>query len=99
MLEFADSVSQLEKWEKGRALLVYGADNTFCSGGDLDLMKALLEEPEGGARMSAFMHDTLLRYHIFIYWLGESTCSCIEEARPILEGQNLTFMPMKSYFT
>ena len=66
MLDFADSVSQLENWEKGRALLVYGADNTFCSGGDLDLMKALLEEPEGGARMSAFMHDTLLRYHIFI---------------------------------
>ena len=54
-------------------------------------MKALLEEPEGGARMSAFMHDTLLGYHIFIYWLGESTCSCIEQARPILEGQNLTF--------
>ena len=99
MLDFADSVSQLQKWEKGRALLVYGADNTFCSGGDLDLMKALLEEPEGGARMSAFMHDTLLGYHIFIYWLGESTCSCIGEARPILEGQNLAFMPMKSYFT
>ena len=61
MLDLADSVSQLERWENGRALLVYGADNTFCSGGDLDLMKALIAEPDGGASMSAFMHDTLLR--------------------------------------
>ena len=62
MLDLEERVSELEEWENGRALLVHGADNTFCSGGDLALMKALLAEPEGGARMSAFMHDTLLRF-------------------------------------
>ena len=67
MLDLADSVSQLERWDNGRALLVYGAGNTFCSGGDLDLMKALITEPEGGALMSAFMHDTLLRLVIELF--------------------------------
>ncbi len=61
MLDLASAVEELEGWERGRALLVYGADHTFCSGGDLDLMQALIGEPGGGAAMSAFMHRTLLR--------------------------------------
>ncbi len=61
MLELAERVSELESWDAGRAVLVLGADATFCSGGDLDMMREFVKVPVGGALMSAFMHDTLLR--------------------------------------
>jgi ethylmalonyl-CoA/methylmalonyl-CoA decarboxylase len=62
MLDLADIVSDLEAWEEGKGVIVHGAGGTFCSGGDLTLMKAIMC-PEKGVLMSALMQDTLTRLY------------------------------------
>lgn len=62
MVELADHVTTLEEWTEGKGVIVTGADNTFCSGGDLRTMAAILN-PRDGQRMSLFMQDTLSRLH------------------------------------
>ena len=61
MTELADIVSELEHWKMGRGVLLYGAGHTFCSGGDLTLMKSIFEAPKG-LHMSIFMQNTLIRF-------------------------------------
>ena len=39
MVELHDAVEKLESWQTGKAVIIHGADHTFCSGGDLNLMK------------------------------------------------------------
>jgi ethylmalonyl-CoA/methylmalonyl-CoA decarboxylase len=60
MVDFADAVSELENWQEGRGVIVRGAGGTFCSGGDLNLMKNILTPSKGGD-LSRFMQDTLMR--------------------------------------
>ncbi|XP_044146148.1 ethylmalonyl-CoA decarboxylase [Bufo gargarizans] len=60
MLELEERVSDLENWKEGKGLIVYGAEHTFCSGGDLHSVKAL-SSPEDGLMMCMFMQNTLTR--------------------------------------
>lgn len=62
MLELADRVTELSQWKDGKGLILRGADNTFCSGGDLSTISAILNSGDG-ERMSVFMQDTLTRLH------------------------------------
>ena len=62
MVELADHVTELSQWEDGKGLILRGVDNTFCSGGDLTTVSAILNSRDGD-RMSQFMHDTLTRLH------------------------------------
>lgn len=41
MLELQDRVSQLENWKEGKGLIVHGAGGTFCSGSDLNAVRAI----------------------------------------------------------
>lgn len=41
MIELAEQISDLETWQEGKGLIVYGAENTFCSGSDLNAVKAI----------------------------------------------------------
>nr|XP_054925258.1 ethylmalonyl-CoA decarboxylase-like [Dermacentor andersoni] len=59
MLQLHDVVTELRSWKEGKGLVFYGGDGVFCSGGDLDMMKAL-NTPELGAQMATIMHSALM---------------------------------------
>ncbi|XP_030052724.1 ethylmalonyl-CoA decarboxylase [Microcaecilia unicolor] len=60
MIELQDRVKELEDWTEGRGLVVRGAKNTFCSGSDLNTVKAMCSSEEG-MKMCMFMQNTLTR--------------------------------------
>lgn len=41
MLQLLEKVIELENWTEGKGLIVHGAKKTFCSGYDLNAVKAL----------------------------------------------------------
>ncbi|NXY43209.1 ECHD1 decarboxylase, partial [Ceuthmochares aereus] len=41
MVELQERVTELENWKDGKGLIIYGAGNTFCSGSDLNAVKAI----------------------------------------------------------
>ncbi|XP_051031434.1 ethylmalonyl-CoA decarboxylase [Phodopus roborovskii] len=61
MLQLLERVIELENWTEGKGLIVHGAKNTFCSGSDLNAVKAL-STPEKGVALSMFMQNTLTRF-------------------------------------
>ncbi|XP_060094981.1 ethylmalonyl-CoA decarboxylase isoform X1 [Heteronotia binoei] len=60
MIELQEKVAELENWEDGKGLIIHGAENTFCSGSDLNAVK-LLSSPKDGMNMCMFMQNTLTR--------------------------------------
>ncbi|KAM9316977.1 ethylmalonyl-CoA decarboxylase [Gastrophryne carolinensis] len=60
MTELAERIGDLESWEEGKGLILYGAENTFCSGSDLKAVKAI-SNPQDGMMMCMFMQNTLTR--------------------------------------
>uniref|UniRef100_A0A1B6C159 Enoyl-CoA hydratase n=1 Tax=Clastoptera arizonana TaxID=38151 RepID=A0A1B6C159_9HEMI len=58
MVELESVIEKLEKWKKGKGVLIYGADNNFCSGGDLDFARKT-SSSEGGFKMATFMQHVL----------------------------------------
>lgn len=61
MVELEKIVTELEKWDGGKGVIVYGQGDAFCSGGDLDFVKRIAS-PELGGQMSLFMQHTLHRF-------------------------------------
>lgn len=41
MVELEEKVSQLESWTDGKGVIVQGAAGTFCSGSDLNAVRAI----------------------------------------------------------
>lgn len=41
MTELEERVSELETWTEGKGLIVQGAARTFCSGSDLNAVRAI----------------------------------------------------------
>ncbi|XP_069463601.1 ethylmalonyl-CoA decarboxylase isoform X2 [Ambystoma mexicanum] len=60
MVELLERVKELEDWKEGKGLIVHGAENTFCSGSDLNAVKAISSSEEG-KMMCMFMQNTLTR--------------------------------------
>ncbi|KAG8447684.1 hypothetical protein GDO86_014985 [Hymenochirus boettgeri] len=60
MIELEERISDLESWHDGKGLIVYGAENTFCSGSDLNAVKAI-STPQEGMMMCMLMQNTLTR--------------------------------------
>ncbi|XP_033983181.1 ethylmalonyl-CoA decarboxylase isoform X2 [Trematomus bernacchii] len=60
MVDLEERVSQLEGWTDGKGLIVQGASGTFCSGSDLNAVRAL-SNPQDGMKMCMFMQNTLTR--------------------------------------
>ncbi|NXG58137.1 ECHD1 decarboxylase, partial [Hemiprocne comata] len=60
MLELQERVTELENWNDGKGLIIHGAGNTFCSGSDLNAVKAI-SNSEDGMNMCMFMQNTLTR--------------------------------------
>ncbi|XP_054897764.1 ethylmalonyl-CoA decarboxylase [Poeciliopsis prolifica] len=60
MVDLEEKVSQLENWTEGKGLVVRGAAETFCSGSDLNAVRAI-SSPQDGMKMCMFMQDALTR--------------------------------------
>uniref|UniRef100_A0A8C3BE11 Ethylmalonyl-CoA decarboxylase 1 n=1 Tax=Cairina moschata TaxID=8855 RepID=A0A8C3BE11_CAIMO len=60
MLELQEKVAELENWKDGKGLIICGAGNTFCSGSDLNTVKAI-PNSQDGMNMCMFMQNTLTR--------------------------------------
>ncbi|XP_044280919.1 ethylmalonyl-CoA decarboxylase isoform X2 [Varanus komodoensis] len=60
MIELQERISELENWKDGKGLIIHGAGNTFCSGSDLNAVRAL-SSPQDGMHMCMFMQNTLTR--------------------------------------
>lgn len=84
MVALHDAVAELEAWPLGRALLVLSEGDLFCSGGDLDMMRAL-DSPEQGAQMAALMHDALTALHDL-----PLLSACLVQGRALGGGAELT---------
>lgn len=61
MVQLADAVDDLEKWERGVALILHGTGGNFCAGADLSLAREHLVTGADGRSMCALMTDTLTR--------------------------------------
>uniref|UniRef100_A0A3Q3WDC0 Uncharacterized protein n=1 Tax=Mola mola TaxID=94237 RepID=A0A3Q3WDC0_MOLML len=60
MVELEEKVSELESWTDGKGLIVQGAAGTFCSGSDLNAVRAI-SNPQDGMKMCMFMQNALTR--------------------------------------
>ncbi|XP_067322922.1 ethylmalonyl-CoA decarboxylase isoform X2 [Anolis sagrei] len=60
MIELQERVAELENWKNGKGLIVHGAENTFCSGSDLNAVRTL-SRPQDGMNMCMFMQNILTR--------------------------------------
>ncbi|XP_053317163.1 ethylmalonyl-CoA decarboxylase isoform X2 [Spea bombifrons] len=60
MIQLEERISDLENWQLGKGLIVYGAENTFCSGSDLNAVKAI-SNPQASIMMCMLMQNTLTR--------------------------------------
>ncbi|XP_018908770.1 ethylmalonyl-CoA decarboxylase isoform X2 [Bemisia tabaci] len=58
MVDFYHIVEDLEQWTDGKGIILSGAGGTFCSGGDLDVVRQIAN-PESGFKMASLMHYTL----------------------------------------
>ncbi|XP_068087586.1 ethylmalonyl-CoA decarboxylase-like isoform X2 [Hyperolius riggenbachi] len=59
-VELEERVCDLEKWQQGKGLIVYGAENTFCSGGDLKTEIAIANKQDG-INVCMFMQNITAR--------------------------------------
>ncbi|XP_030606330.1 ethylmalonyl-CoA decarboxylase isoform X2 [Archocentrus centrarchus] len=60
MVDLEERVSQLENWPEGKGIIVQGAAETFCSGSDLNAVRAISNQQDG-MRMCMFMQNALTR--------------------------------------
>lgn len=57
-VQLSDIIDELEKWKAGRVVIVEGAKGSFCSGGDLHMMRKI-SNPSDGHTMNIFVGDIL----------------------------------------
>lgn len=60
MVQLRQAIESLEQWTSGRAVIIYGYERFFCSGGDLNTVKQILESDQG-EQMSLYMSHNLSR--------------------------------------
>lgn len=60
MVDLEARVTELENWSDGKGIIVHGVGGTFCSGSDLNAVRAIAN-PQDGMKMCMFMQNTLTR--------------------------------------
>ncbi|CAG9766019.1 unnamed protein product [Ceutorhynchus assimilis] len=60
MSDFRNCITKLESWKQGKAVIILGRGQNFCSGGDLDFVKNHPTQ-KGGLYFSTLMRDILKR--------------------------------------
>lgn len=62
MVELKKIISELESWKNGKAVILRGHGDTFCSGGDLNVVMKEIGNPEDGRMMCEYMQEMLTRF-------------------------------------
>ena len=62
MVELKSIVCELESWKNGKAVILRGQGDTFCSGGDLNVVMKEIGNPEDGRMMCEYMQEMLTRF-------------------------------------
>eukprot|EP00795_Rhopilema_esculentum_P010895 gene10895-19724_t len=62
MVALKDVVSELESWKEGKAVVLKGHGDTFCSGGDLNAVMKEIGTSDEGRMMCEYMQETLTRF-------------------------------------
>eukprot|EP00794_Sanderia_malayensis_P015918 gene15918-17519_t len=62
MVRMKDIVEELERWKMGKAVVLRGHGDTFCSGGDLTAVMKEIGTPEEGRMMCEYMQEMLTRF-------------------------------------
>ncbi|KAI4904064.1 hypothetical protein NFI96_033890 [Prochilodus magdalenae] len=89
MLELEKRVSELETWTEGKGLIVQGAAGTFCSGSDLNAVRAI-SNPQDGMKMCMFMQRTLTRLLRLAYFRLPLISVALVEGKALGGGAELT---------
>ena len=61
MLDLHDVVAELDAWSEGKGVILNGSNRTFCSGGDLETVRNILNS-EDGYKMSQYMQEVTTRF-------------------------------------
>lgn len=61
MVDLDEIVDKLERWTEGKGVILYGAAENFCSGGDLNFANQI-NNPELGYAMSTYMNHVLEKF-------------------------------------
>jgi len=61
MIELGHATDQLASWKDGVGVILTGAGDHFCSGGDLGLVKEIANSKDG-LMMSTYMHSVLTQF-------------------------------------
>uniref|UniRef100_A0A665TFN6 Ethylmalonyl-CoA decarboxylase 1 n=1 Tax=Echeneis naucrates TaxID=173247 RepID=A0A665TFN6_ECHNA len=75
MVDLEEQVNQLENWTEGKGLIVQGAAETFCSGSDLNAVRAI-SNPQDGMKMCMFMQNTLTRLLRIVFSVQAASDLC-----------------------
>lgn len=62
MVRLKQVVDELATWKEGKAVIMRGKEDTFCSGGDLSAVMKEIGTPEEGRMMCEHMQETLTRF-------------------------------------
>lgn len=60
MVDLRECIMKLEQWKEGKAVIIYGIGNNFCSGGDLNFARKT-GGPVGANRICTWMYNTMKR--------------------------------------
>ncbi|KAJ6660120.1 hypothetical protein lerEdw1_018046 [Lerista edwardsae] len=75
MIELQERVAELENWRDGKGLIVHGAENTFCSGSDLNAVR-MLSSPQAITGRKIKLKQLLKESYFFKALVGE--CHALE---------------------
>lgn len=62
MVSLKGIVEELETWQHGKAVVLRGYGDTFCSGGDLNAVMKEIGTPQEGQMMCEYMQEILTRF-------------------------------------
>lgn len=62
MMDLGDVTSELASWKSGVGVIVRGAGDHFCSGGDLEFVHGMMGS-ENGVIMASYMHAVLTQFY------------------------------------
>lgn len=73
MVDLEEKVNQLEKWTDGKGLIVQGAAGTFCSGSDLNAVRAI-SNPEVQQQSLTFPIASFDSWDFNTWWSLNDVC-------------------------
>lgn len=104
MLELQERVTELENWKDGKGLIICGAGNTFCSGSDLNAVKAISNSQASSGRKTLEKNElssclrSLSNGGVTLWLCCDCTCKSQEWAFHGWKNAGSPFNPQFKYY-